>query len=42
MLNDILSSKEHKRKIAVIENEAGAISIDHELLKHADKERGYD
>ena len=40
LLNDILSSKKHKLKIAIIENEAGAISIDHELLKHVDKEKG--
>merc|ERR1711977_469282 len=38
LLNWILSSKEHKKRIAVIENEFGEVSIDDGIVLHAQEE----
>lgn len=38
MIKHILTSAEHKRKILVVENEVGAIGVDHELLVQETKE----
>ena len=40
LLNHILTSKEHKKRIAVIENEFGEVSIDDGLVIQATEVRG--
>ncbi|OQS04997.1 hypothetical protein THRCLA_02824 [Thraustotheca clavata] len=38
LLNAILSSPDHGYKIMILENEVGAVSIDHELIKNVPRE----